>query len=622
MLYTNGIHAQVCLGSLGDPVVNIDFGRGGGRGPRPDIITSYRYIGIGSPNGEGDYTIVQSTTGLNGGWYPIFNHTPNDFDGYMMVVNAARDPGIFYESATPIDLCPNTTYEFGAWIVNLLNFDGISPDVTFTVVDLDGRVLGKLSTNKIPNKNPTWQQYAVQFKTTGAGQVKIRMTNNAPGGIGNDLAIDDITFRACGPQIRSSINNTSFTEQNLCENGNGTYILSTTIQGSTTLKYQWQTNSGNGWIDVPGETRTSMTAVFDNAIPGIYRYRLAVAEPANFNSVMCRTSSPVLTINVNKYPVPKAISNKPCIGDNLILDVAEASGTYQWFNPQGDPISTMRSPIINGATLAMAGKYRVTVTSGGCAASSEVEVEVVPPPVPAVEKASLEICEGTSAQLNAMGGTIYNWTPARGLSATNVSNPIASPTESITYTVRISNGSCDRSAAVRIIVNKKPVASAGEDKKLILGGSTTLNGKASGDQVSYFWSPATGLDDPGKLSPVATPLESTTYTLHVVSPLGCITATDQVFVQVYNKLIVPASFSPNGDGTNDQWKITAIDTYLKPRVSIVNRYGETVFKTNDYNAKAWNGKYNNRDVPVGVYYYLIMLDPDEKPLSGSVTVIR
>ena len=188
--------AQVCEGSLGDPVVNIDFGRGGGRGPRPDIITSYRYVDVGNVNGEGDYAIVQSTIGLNGGWFDIFNHTPNDFDGYMMVVNAALDPGVFYESRTPIDLCPNTTYEFAAWIANLLRGTGNRPNITFTIVDMDGNVLKPYNTGDIANGNPNWKQYGFQFKTTSAGRVRIRMTNNAPGGGGNDLAIDDITFRA------------------------------------------------------------------------------------------------------------------------------------------------------------------------------------------------------------------------------------------------------------------------------------------------------------------------------------------------------------------------------------------------------------------------------------------
>ncbi|RZL17133.1 MAG: gliding motility-associated C-terminal domain-containing protein [Pedobacter sp.] len=618
-LYSN---AQVCEGSLGDPVVNIDFGRGGGRGPRPDIITSYNFIPFGSVNGEGDFTIAQSTTGLNGGWYDIFNHTPNDFGGYMMIVNAAPDPGVFYESSNPIDLCPNTTYEFAAWIVNLLRTDGIRPNVTFNVLDANNISLGTFSTGDMPNGNPTWKQYGFQFRTTGAGRVKIRMTNNAPGGAGNDLALDDITFRACGPKITSGINNTLSNTRNLCERANETIIFSAGVTGSSTLKYQWQLNEGTNWIDINGETNPSMSYTFTNALPGVYKFRLAVAEPANFASPLCRTVSPTLTVNVNKYPVPKAISNLPCLGNDLILDVADATGTYKWFDPQGREISELKSPILKNATFAMIGKYKVIVTSGGCAASSEVDVNVISPPDAKVESPLVEVCEGSAIELKASGGTIYTWTPGNGLSAANISNPMASPLQTTTYTVRISNGSCDALLQVKVVVNKKPVANAGEDQKIILGGSTVLNGTASGDQVSYFWTPAAGLDDPLKLNPVASPVESTNYTLNVVSNLGCVTATDQAFVLVYEKLVIPGSFSPNGDGANDLWNITAIETYIKPKVSIMNRYGELIYETTDYYRKPWNGKYKNADVPVGVYYYLISLGDDSKPLSGSVTLLR
>jgi gliding motility-associated-like protein len=615
-------NAQLCVGSLGDPVVNIDFGRGGGRGPRPDIITSYRYVPVGNVNGEGDYTITHSTTGLNAGWYEIFNHTPNDFTGYMMVVNAAPDPGVFYESSNPIDLCPNTTYEFAAWIVNLLRGSGISPNVTFTVVDLNNNVLGRFDTGNMQNGNPNWKQYGFEFKTPGAGRVKIRMTNNAPGGLGNDLALDDITFRACGPSIISSIDNTSAISQTLCENSNKTFNFSAKVTGSNTLKYQWQLNEGSNWVDVPGEESNSMKYKFENAVPGVYQFRLTVAEASNFSSALCRTVSPTMTITVNKYPIPKAISNVPCIGDDLILDVSDATGTYQWFDPQGQEISSSKIHIIKAATPAMSGNYKVTVTSGGCAASSIVEVNVIPPPNAQVENELSEICAGSSVELKASGGIAYTWSPNSGLSSANIANPMAFPLATTTYTVRVSNGSCVRFASVKVVVNKVPIADAGEDKKLILGSGIVLDGKASGDEVSYFWSPATGLDDPTKLNPVASPAQSTTYTLNVVSGKGCATAVDQAFVLVYETLSIPASFSPNGDGRNDVWNITAIDGYVNPKVSIMNRYGELIYETTDYFLKPWNGKFNNTDVPVGVYYYLIKLSPTEKPLSGSLTLIR
>lgn len=624
LLFFGQADAQICEGSLGDPVINIDFGRGTDNfGPSLGSATNYNFVTQRSPNGEGDYTIAKTTIGLNGGWYRMFNHTPNDFDGYMMIVNAARAPGIFYESVAPIDLCPNTTYEFAAWVYNLLRTDGIKPNITFYILSMDDQELGRYNTGDLANMDPQWRQYGLQFTTTSQSQVKIRMINNGLGGGGNDIALDDITFRACGPQIISQIENTSNTVENICEQSDASFNLSASVQGGGNMLYQWQQYVGNSWVDIAGENTTSTRVTFTNALPGQYQYRLAVGPAENFNATSCRTTSPVITINVNKYPTPNAISNgEVCLGDAIILDVADATGTYEWKDPAGVVFSTEKSPVISNATYAMAGTYTVKVNNLGCEVSSSVPVTIVAPPVPQVEKSSIEICLGTTATLNASGGTSYSWRPTTGLSATEIPNPVASPQKTTLYTVTISNGACNRTAQVNVIVFNIPKADAGADKVILLGNSTSLVGKAEGDNIDYFWTPETGLDDPRKLNPKASPVISTTYTLHVVSDNGCFTATDQAFVRVYDKVVVPPSFSPNGDGINDVWNIAAIETYEQPKVSILNRYGEVIFESSDYFQHPWNGKQNNKDVPVGVYYYIINLDSRSKPLSGSVTVIR
>lgn len=614
--------AQVCTGSLGDPVVNIDFGKGFDQfGP---ILSSTSYSYVRDSPQDGSYTVANSTLGMNPGWYTVFNHTPNASNGYMMVVNADEEPNkIFYESGTPIDLCPNTTYEFAAWVINILiSLGGNKPNLTFFILSMDDKVLGSYNTGDIPNGNPIWKQYGFLFKTTAAGRVKIRMVNNGPGGGGNDIALDDITFRACGPRITAGVNNGTDFTANICERSNAAIRLSAEVEGSPTLRYQWQQYNGSTWLDVPGETSTSTDVQFNNAQLGEYRYRLAVAEASNFNSPLCRTLSPTLTVRVNPYPVPQALSNGPvCLGDALILDVANADGTYEWRDPAGTIISTQKSPVIPNATYAMAGTYTVKVNSFGCETSNTVDVAVIAPPVPAVGNPEPEICEETSVQLSASGGTYYSWSPAEGLSNTEIANPIASPLVTTRYTVKVMSGSCFRTAEVNVIVNKTPRSDAGPDKKVLLGYNTKLDGKASGDEIDFFWTPSAGVDDPRSLHPVVTPTQSTTYTLNVVSRLGCVTAVDEVFVKVYEKLIVPNVFSPNGDGTNDLWNITAIDAFDTPDVKVMNRYGELVFESSGYTS-AWDGKHKNNDLPVGVYYYVIRLRNDIKAVSGSVTIIR
>ncbi|GAL64529.1 hypothetical protein [Algibacter lectus] len=91
-------HAQLCEGSLGDPIVEIDFGSGSNRGSAlGSAITAFTYRASGELD-EGEYSIVNSSSGLKGNaWHVTTDHTGNS-NGYMMVINSAviASEGVFY----------------------------------------------------------------------------------------------------------------------------------------------------------------------------------------------------------------------------------------------------------------------------------------------------------------------------------------------------------------------------------------------------------------------------------------------------------------------------------------------------------------------------------------------
>ena len=623
LCFVNKVFSQTCQGSLGDPVVHIDFGRGSNFfGPPLGNNTNYTYIPSGGPS-DGYYTIEKAVSG-GGAWYAMTNHTPNDPDGYLMMVNASYEPGIFYETDVATDLCPNTTYEFAAWVANLLKFPGIKPNLTFMILAMDDRVLKTYSTGDIPeNPEPTWTKYGFLFATSGnVTRVKIRIINNAPGGTGNDLALDDITFRACGPAITAGVNNTSQTEKTICEDENTPISISAQVTGSASLLYLWQRDSGSGWVDLGNETSTQMTIPAQSLPPGTYQYRMVAAEATNFSSPACRTASPTVKVQVNPTPSPLVTDHqKVCIGNAITLELNGTEGTYSWTGPNNYS-STARSPVIENATLAHSGIYQVTVTSGGCSAVAQINVEVLPPNVAVVDEQSVYICEGASTGLHASGGVTYKWAPSTGLSATDVANPIASPTITTVYSVTVSNGACENTAYVIVNVYKKAVADAGSNRSIIEGQSITLNGKVSGDQIRYFWTPSNYLDDPSKLNPVANPPQDMTYTLNVWSEKGCPGASSDVSIKVYKKLEIPNTITPNGDGINDVWNIAALESYPNAEIKIVNRYGERIFSSGSSDPKNWDGKRKGLNVPVGTYYYMIDLHDGQKVLTGPITVLR
>ena len=618
--------AQLCNGSLGDPVVLIDFGRGSDFfGPPLGNKTSYNYVASTVPN-DGSYTIEKTAgSAQEGAWFYTENHTPNDPNGYLMMINASFNPGTFYETDVPTDLCPNTTYEFACWVTNLLKFPGIKPNLTFQILDTNDQLLKAFSTGDIPESpESTWKQWGFLFATpAGVTRVKIRIINNAPGGGGNDLAIDDITFRPCGTKISTSIDNmANQTEKTVCDNETTSFNITSSVQGSTTLQYLWQKKNGTSWTDLSNETNPQITINPSSLPVGIHEYRVLVAEPSNFGSPACRTASAPVTITVKASPQLALPPNyQVCTGQTQQLELTGTDGTYLWTGPNNFS-STLKSPTISNAGPNDAGTYQVLVTANGCTKTTQTNVTINPLPVAMVVPPTSLICYGASILLNASGGNSYKWSPTTGLSDPTIANPIASPTHTTTYEVTVSNGFCEDKTQVTVNVYQQILANAGSNKVIMEGESTTLDGTVSGDNLEYFWTPSKGLDDPKKLTPIATPAATTTYILNVASLNNCNGATSSMTVKVFKKVMIPNTFTPNGDGINDVWNIEALQAYPNAEVKVMNRYGERVFSANG-NFQNWNGLYKGKSLPVGTYFYWIDLhEAGQKPLVGPVTILR
>jgi gliding motility-associated-like protein len=293
---------------------------------------------------------------------------------------------------------------------------------------------------------------------------------------------------------------------------------------------------------------------------------------------------------------------------------------YTWAGPNGFT-STLQSITINNATPANSGTYKITVTKLGCSTTATANVMVTPKPIVTVS-ADVSICQGSPTTLQATGGTSYLWSPAAGLSDATSANPVANPDNTTTYTVTVSNASgCAANATVTVSVVKPPVVNAGADQKMTEGQSITLNGSASGDNITYFWTPATGLSNSSILNPVATPTQDITYTLHAIAGNNCgFETTDDVFIRVFQKVVVPNTFTPNNDGINDTWGIEALETYPRSVTQVFNRYGTLVFQSLGY-PKAWDGRQNGKPVPEGTYYYKIDLK-NGQVLSGWLAILR
>ncbi len=374
------MHAQLCTGSLGDPVVNITFGTGSDISTNYSTSAAYTYLKSMCPN-DGYYTITNYTADcMASRWHTVnSDHTGNN--GNYMLVNASYEPGDFFKT-TVSNLCPNTNYQFSAWICNVLKPEaaGIKPNITFTIETTDGVVLQQYSTGDIiETVIPEWKQFGFYFTSPSENiPVVLRMTNNAEGGDGNDLALDDITFRPCGSPVTSTIEGLPDTVS-ICENDQTPVILKGAASSYNDPAYQWQisTDKGNTWTDIVGANKATYTCK-PGLQTGIVWYRLTVTDKRFLNVTSCRIASNNLVTYTHPKPLVDAGPDRIAVAGDSVRLSASIKGdnlSYYW-NPV-DYLSDGKS--ISPVAFPMADiKYTLYGESEfGCKSKDEVFVKVV-----------------------------------------------------------------------------------------------------------------------------------------------------------------------------------------------------------------------------------------------------
>ena len=166
---------------------------------------------------------------------------------------------------------------------------------------------------------------------------------------------------------------------------------------------------------------------------------------------------------------------------------------------------------------------------------------------------------------------------------------------------------------------------AGPDKEILKGDSIILDGSANGTSINYAWSPLQYIDDNKILDPTVFPPSDMQYVLSATSNVGCGTSSSTVHVKVFNAIDIPNAFTPNGDGINDVFKISAPGNYKIKKFIIYNRWGQRLFNLNNASLAAWDGTYKSEIQPAGayVYYFDIQLPNGRRYVKkGTLFLLR
>lgn len=594
---------ELCTGNLGQNIFEDgDFGSGTDiiLQMNPGIAPGYQYQ-PNPPPADGFYTITNNMdlwTYAFPGWILIEDNSDDPL-GYFMVVNATFDPGKFYEQ-TIEDLCENTTYEFSADIINIIGQGEagfIFPNVAFSLDDVI-----QFSTGDIP-QNERWNKYGFSF-TTMPGQTSITLSirNNAPGGFGNDLGLDNIQFQPCGPKSFINTEETIF----LCESENDPADLIADID-TDQFVIQWQVSTdGISWEDIIGENDPVFSHTDFSAGEYYYRY-LSSGSITNLQNEKCRIISDLIKIEV--IPMDYVDLDTICLGFGYEFGSQNLTEAGIYMEPfvssiGCDSVVTLTLVALEKEEFELIFETRAPSCFGFSDGSiSLVEVPEVFPPytlyMEGTEQASLFISNISSGTYN------FNLVDRYG---------------------------CEEEGIVVVEDPEEFVITLPADETIQLGTGLDIEGTSNYSNASYLWSPPDYLSCTDCLDNFSFPDNNILYTLTGTNEVGCI-ASDMIQITVEKddiSIYIPNVFSPNDDGNNDIFTIGALDAIVRSLdiFYIYDRWGNPIFILENVNYDSsigWDGKFNNQPVQNGVYTYLIQLeliDGEVYNFSGAVSLVR
>jgi len=397
-------------------------------------------------------------------------------------------------------------------------------------------------------------------------------------------------------------------------NPSGTIVLiqgeSIDVQASGLQSYQWSTGSTSSSITVSQSGNYAVSGLTSNGC-----------------------TSGTATIQVNIITTAQLIQqNGPsdfCEGDSLILQSVVSPGN-QW-NLNGAPIvgATLDTYVVTAS-----GVYTVSVQRNGQTITSDpITVQVFPTPQAPLLQDTV-VCSGTSALLtiDSLPGFRYTWFNLADLSqavSTSSQWTTAPLTQTTQWTVTLESpqGCILEQAAIltaRVEEIPQPEFTTQVSSS---GGAYSVSCSYSGTAYSTLdWSmrDPSGMVQTSSLSnPVfnCTDVGQYTITCAATGASGCAAEISRsIYVGPFTKPFVPTTFTPNGDGRNDVFRLRG-EQFSVVTLEIIDQWGNRMFT----GGTQWDGRCADGQIRNGTYlYHFQYADASSQTfeLSGTITVVQ
>lgn len=359
--------------------------------------------------------------------------------------------------------------------------------------------------------------------------------------------------------------------------------------------------------------------------PGIYNAQLIIGTQQGCSDTARGT------IRVVGLPDIDAGSDTVlCLGEIVNMKVTGAAN-YSWLPNPSLSCYNCAFPL---AKPVKSTTYYVTGTdNNGCSAVDSVYVEVKQRIDLGFKYAVDSVCYGKALQLSAQGAELYSWVPTIGLNNSKIADPVATLTNTTSYTViGTDSKSCfTDSAKVSVVVVANPKFDIIDTSVSMNAGSLyTIKTTASADVIKWQWTPAIDLSCNNCAQPQARIDKVSQYTGTAYNSFGC-TASDKITIHSLcnNQVIfIPNTFSPNGDSRNDRFYPRGNGVYTIKSMRIFTKLGQPVFQRLNFAANAesegWDGTNYGKKLPSDVYIYYIEVMCNNgtiMTLKGDITLL-
>lgn len=524
----------------------------------PNEIENYQYQGSGNIT-EGYYALLKNAQdgGQDASWFiDMDGHTSEmdeapasqkgTNDGLLLINADSRYAGsIFYRKRID-NICPNTMYDFSAYIANAAaTANGAPVNVRFvvfggddSVTETTGDTIANVASGDIA-AGTRWVEKGASFNSKNYEHVYITIQDNVAAseypsvGVGNDIAIDDITFSTCSPEI-NLYSNAAFTSQDttVCSQDGSDVSLTLEVGAVYDLAnffaqpyflLQSSSSASGPWTNISEASTSSSLAIsvpatqtenmYYRAWVGASKSVVEAAAAGNAQSgcgSITAVSNPISVRYACPCTTPEFNLSGPgtvCISSpsaTLTVSGITIGDRYSWTKNgtevETGTISNVSNPITyTDSNVGAAGEtviYACTIYNEDCSATMSDTITVADRISMSLTSSALNdsICTGESVTINSnyslQSGESLVWY-ADGAEIAGQTGAILSdmkPTANTLYRAELAGGSCDGGGEITISVSSpaSPSLTISADT-ICAGGTIDISDSDTAAADRYVW---------------------------------------------------------------------------------------------------------------------------------------